>query len=423
MRRVSYDVIVVGAGPAGSTAARQCAARGLKTLIIDKAAFPRDKPCGGGVMVRTARALDLDITPVVERTIFTARLVRRSGRVDSVTSGSPICFMTQRRRLDAFLLERARDAGATVMERTAIRGLEQAPGGVKVVIDSARLGARVVIGADGANGTTARMAGIRPNLMQAVALEANIQPLGGVPAEWETAGGVYSIGCPGGYGWIFPKGDHLNVGVAGWAHVAPTLRQRLHEFTVACGFDPSTLQATRGHHIPFRRAGSPLVSGRTMLAGDAAGLADPLSGDGIYSAVVSGEAASAAAFEFLAGEASDLSGYQRSMESGLAASDRVALQVHDLVHLGMDQFFWSVARVPLLWRACCAIARGDVTYKSAKEKLGPYGALIDFGADLVRVVPWLQRRTGRIENVPPDRFWQGRTRSRTRSGKARPSAV
>jgi geranylgeranyl reductase family protein len=393
MRRVIYDVIVVGAGPAGSTAARGCAARGLKTLIVDKAAFPRDKPCGGGVLVRAAREMNLDITPVVERTVSTALMVRRSGRIDSVTSDVPLCFMTQRLRLDAFLLARAQDAGAVLREKTAIRGIDEGSELAEITTDSERLSARVVIGADGANGTTARMAGMRPDLMHAVALEGNIRPDGGLPREWETAGGVYSIGCPGGYGWIFPKSDHLNVGVAGWAHIAPTLRRRLHELTAACGFAPSSLQATRGHHIPFRRAGSPLVSGRTMLVGDAGGLADPLSGDGIYSAVVSGKAASASAFEFLAGEAPDLCGYQRSMESGLAASVQVAMQVHDLVHLGMDQFFWSVARVPLLWRACRAIARGDFTYASAKEKLGPYGALIDFGADLVRVVPWLQRRT------------------------------
>ncbi|MBI2965082.1 MAG: NAD(P)/FAD-dependent oxidoreductase [Chloroflexi bacterium] len=411
MRRVIYDVIVVGAGPAGSTAARECAARGLKTLIVDKAAFPRDKPCGGGLMVRTAREMNLDITPVVERTISTARMVRRSGRVDSVTSDVPLCLMTQRLRLDAFLVERAQEAGASLREKTAIRGIEQGIDLAEIASDSEPLSARVVIGADGANGTTARMAGMRPDMMQAVALEANIRPAGGVPPDWETAGGVYSIGCPGGYGWIFPKGDHLNVGVAGWAHVAPTLRRRLHELTATYGFAPSSLQTTRGHHIPFRRAGSPLVSGRIMLVGDAGGLADPLTGDGIYSAVVSGRAASVSAFEFLAGETPDLCGYQRSMESGLAASVQVAMQVHDLVHLGMDQFFWSVARVPVLWRACRAIARGDVTYRSAKEKLGPYGPVIDLGANLVRVVPWLQRRTGRTEKIPPERFWQDRNGS------------
>jgi flavin-dependent dehydrogenase len=183
---------------------------------------------------------------------------------------------------------------------------------------------------------------------------------------------------------VFPKEDHLNVGVAGWERVAPTLRGRLHEFAVACGFDPSLLEGERGYRIPFRRRGSPLVSGRTMLVGDAAGLADPLTGDGIYAAVVSGREAAVTAERFLSGVAADLSGYRRSMESGLAKSERVALQVHELVHLGMDQFLWSVARVPILWRACCAISRGDFTYSSAKDRLGPFGMLIDLSSGLVR---------------------------------------
>jgi flavin-dependent dehydrogenase len=330
--------------------------------------------------------------------------------------------MTQRLKLDAFLLDQARTAGAVVMERTGLKRIQPAADLRDPVVLGAGPGefeARVVIGADGANGTTARLTGIATDVIQAVALEANLRPAGGVPPGWSEAGGVYSIGCPGGYGWIFPKGDHLNIGVAGWEYAAPTLRRRLHEFTRACGFAPDSLEGMRGHRIPFRRRGSPLAKGRTVLAGDAAGLADPMTGDGIYGAVVSGKAAAAAASEFISGRARDLSGYERAIEAGVGASDRVAMQVHDLVHLGMDQFFWSVARVPLLWRACCAIARGDYTYKSAKERLGPYGTLIDLAADLVRVVPLLQRRIGRVDPVPPERFWRTRVgRSARRSGAA-----
>jgi geranylgeranyl reductase family protein len=384
MPRTSYDVIVVGAGPAGSTAAFECAARGLQTLIVDRAEFPRDKPCGGGVMVRTARALPVDITPVIERTAFTARLVRRNGRTDAITSSVPLCHMTRRTRLDAFLLEAARRRGATVMEKSAVRTMEGREDGVQVATDSGRFVASVVVGADGVNGVTARLSGMRPDVMKAVALEARLVLPDGVPAEWQRAGAVYSIGCPGGYGWVFPKEDHLNVGVAGWERIAPTLRRRLHEFTKACGFDPALLDGERGYRIPFRRKGSPLVSGRTMLVGDAGGLADPLTGDGIYSAVVSGKEAAVAAERFLSGAEADLSGYERSMKAGLAESERIALQMHDLVHLGMDQFFWSVARVPILWRACCAIARGDFTYKSAKDRLGPLGALMDLSSGLIR---------------------------------------
>src|SRR5579884_1979732 len=102
-----YDVVVVGAGPAGSTAARECAQRGLSVLLLDRAEFPRDKPCGGGVNVRTARLLPFDIAPVTERTIFGLRVSVKGGGAFDRLSEEPLSYLTQRRRLDAFLMEKA----------------------------------------------------------------------------------------------------------------------------------------------------------------------------------------------------------------------------------------------------------------------------------------------------------------------------
>src|SRR5687768_6348536 len=103
----AYDVIVVGAGPGGSTVARELTERGVLTLLLDKEQFPRDKPCGGGITARTAALLPFGIEPVTERVISTVRFSYSMGSASSYTYHRPLVYMTQRSRFDAFLLEKA----------------------------------------------------------------------------------------------------------------------------------------------------------------------------------------------------------------------------------------------------------------------------------------------------------------------------
>ena len=106
-----YDAIVLGAGPAGSTAARHLARSGARVLLLDKAKFPRDKPCGGGVTFRADEANDLDLSPVTEREIYGVRVSAAMGRRFDRTSPRLLARMTQRSKLDLFLVEQAACAG------------------------------------------------------------------------------------------------------------------------------------------------------------------------------------------------------------------------------------------------------------------------------------------------------------------------
>src|SRR4051812_24689923 len=115
-----FDVAVVGAGPAGSTAAYRLATAGARVLLVDRATFPRDKPCGGGVTMRAARLLPFSIEPVVEDTIERVECRLAYGPGFARRTRKPIAFMTQRKRLDHFLLEKAAEAGADVRENTKV---------------------------------------------------------------------------------------------------------------------------------------------------------------------------------------------------------------------------------------------------------------------------------------------------------------
>ena len=133
---MQYDVIIVGAGPAGSTTARELAARGLSVVMVDKAEFPRDKPCGGAVSVRCADLLGLDLTPVIESTItdvFVTLKRRRGKGVEFLrSSAKTFAYMTQRMRLDALLAEKAVEAGAVFRQRESLKSVERRGGRVTV---------------------------------------------------------------------------------------------------------------------------------------------------------------------------------------------------------------------------------------------------------------------------------------------------
>ncbi len=149
-----FDVIVVGAGPAGSTAAYRLARSGAKVLLLDRARFPRDKPCGGGLTHRAVRQLPVSVEPVVEDVVDRFELGFRYGRRFERAAEGPLVLMTQRRRLDAHLAAEAAAAGADFRDGLRATALELDDDGGTVRFDGTAAAAPVVIGADGVNGLT-----------------------------------------------------------------------------------------------------------------------------------------------------------------------------------------------------------------------------------------------------------------------------
>ena len=224
------EVVIVGAGPAGSTAARELAARGVDVLMLERAKFPRDKPCGGGVTIRCDNLLPFSLDPVIEDVITGAVIQIRDGKAVTRDADAPITYMTQRRYLDRFLVEQAQAEGAEFQDGRRVDHIEQTPDGFEVrVANGAPNGdrnggdvihARAVLGADGANGVVRTFLGYEHFEESGVALEAHIAFPDGVPA-WLRGRVVLRLAAmQGGYGWIFPKGDHVNIGVGGWKAAA-----------------------------------------------------------------------------------------------------------------------------------------------------------------------------------------------------------
>jgi geranylgeranyl reductase family protein len=344
----TYDVAIVGAGPAGSTAAYRLASAGASVLLLDKATFPRDKPCGGGVTGRAARLLPYSIEPVVEDVVERMDCGLRYRHRFSRRARGPLAYMTQRRRLDHFLLQKAAEAGAEVREGETA--------------DARELAARVVIGADGCNGSSAKQLELADGIVHGVALEANY------PHEPRFAGAMLLeiAVIRGGYGWIFPKGDHVNVGVGGNEDEGPRLRQELRRMCEAYRIDPEAAQDLRGYRLPLRLPGTRLARGRTAVIGDAAGLVDPFSGDGMYEAFLSARLVAEAALEVLAGRAETLDAYQAAVERRIAPLTRAGWGAKHAFER-FPRATYALARLPVTFRALEKLLRGDLLEPAAAQ--------------------------------------------------------
>jgi len=357
-----FDVLVAGAGPAGSATAIHLARAGASVLLVDRAEFPRDKPCGGGLTGRALRFIPCAVDPVVEHVVD--RLVVRAGYARKVTrtSGERLIDMTQRRRLDLHLAEQAVAAGAQFHDGVAVTGIEVDGEGVSACVAGWRVRASFLVGADGANGVVAKAAGLGEGIVRGVALEGNV-PWGELDRSGYARTAWVELGIvPGGYGWVFPKGDHANLGVGGWLSEGPSLRAHLERLAKAHHVDPSALENVRGHRLPMRELGAPAARGRVLLVGDAAGLVDPLSGDGMYEGFVSARLAAEA---ILAGTPET---YEPTLSAALDHHAAASWKAKRAADRYPRACLWAL-RAPGVFGAVCGLLRGDLGHPSEARRI------------------------------------------------------
>jgi len=350
-----FDVLVVGAGPAGSATAIHLARGGARVLLVDKARFPRDKPCGGGLTGRAVRVLPCAVDPVVEHVVDRFELRLRYGAHFERGGDEPMVLMTQRRRLDAFLAEQAAAAGADLRDGTRVDALVADSDGIDVTVGGHRVHVDVVVGADGANGIVAKAVGLGDDLVRGVALEGNAAWTILEPERYRGRAVVELGVVPGGYGWVFPKGDHANLGVGGWGSEGPRLRAHLERLATAHGVSVDALTDVKGHRLPMRPLGSSPSVGRVLLVGDAAGLVDPLSGDGMYEAFVSAELAASA---ILSGRLGDYPDRLAERLDHHAAASWAAKKAMDR---SASACFWA-ARCPGVFGVVAGLLAGEVRH-------------------------------------------------------------
>jgi geranylgeranyl reductase family protein len=366
-----HDVIVVGTGPAGAVLAYLLAKRGLDVLILERAKLPRYKSCGGGVTWKAIQNLPFDVNAVLETKAVGGVVTFAGQQLLKVELGWPVAWLVMRDRFDHYLVQQALQVGARLVEGISVTKVEDRGNHVVVTTSKGEFQAQFVAGADGVNSIVARSVGLMPHREVGVAVEAELA----VPAASLEAQGAYATfdfgALPGGYGWIFPKRDHLSVGVfKAIPGKAVGLKRALEKFIASetVLLDPTILHI-QGHQIPLGGRTRILHKGRVLLVGDAANLADPWMGEGISYAVVSARLAAEQMYYALENKQIDLSGYTElinaSITPQLLSARLFARVVYSLPEMCSD----LLSRSPFMQRMVFDVIRGDRTFKEMTTAL------------------------------------------------------
>jgi geranylgeranyl reductase family protein len=351
---VSYDAIILGAGPAGAMAAYQLGQAGARVLVLERQKLPRYKPCGGGIPANVFAALPPECSTAIERRVRYARFVLGAeGEVTQGLGGAEVA-MVMRDRFDALLLAQAR---ATVRDGEGAAAIEQNASGVSVRgVSGDAYRADCLLGADGATSLAARAAGLRRGHAVGAALEAELAVPNALLERYQDTA-VFLFGTVrDGYAWIFPKADHLSVGIGALRNHGSSLRSLLVQAAELLGLPVETLRP-RGHALPIYTRREPLQHGRVLLAGDAAGLMDPLSGEGIRYALRSGCLAAEAILK------DDLAGYSQRVYDEIGHDLGWGLWLARAFYQFNRFAFRRGVRDPRVVAAMMRILTGQTTYR------------------------------------------------------------
>lgn len=363
---------VVGGGPAGLAAARAAAAAGARTVVLERAEHPRYKTCGGGLMGASLTAVsgleDLPSRDSITSVTFTLHGRRKYTR----RHAAPILGMVVRDEFDDALRRRAEAAGATVRQRAAVRGVDSGEDHATVRLSGgATLTAASVIGADGSAGITARHVGAE-FAQTDLGLEREIDVPDAVADAWRGRVLLDWGRHPGSYAWVFPKGRRLTVGVIASRGEGEWTKRYLREFVSQVGLESYPVARDSGHLTRCRADGSPLRRGRVIVAGDAAGLLEPWTREGISFALRSGEFAGQAAAKTATAESPAAA--EAVLEEYVASVRRVLVPEMTAGRTLLDAFsrhagmFHAGLATPKGQRLFGRICRSEITYAEVVAK-------------------------------------------------------
>lgn len=378
-----WDVAVVGAGPAGATAARVAAEHGAKVALLEKATLPRYKTCGGGLIGLSRAALppgfDLPVRQRIDAITFTQQGRRAKTKRDREGG---LLALVNRADFDHALAKAAVEAGVRLYEGAAVTGVEQANQSIQsttsespvvlTLADGSRLAARAVVGADGSASRVARYVGVTSRQVD-LGLEAEIQVPQSVAEQW--AGRVLIDWGPvrGSYGWVFPKGDTLTVGVIaarssgnGNSGAGEATRVYYREFINRLGLSEFPAATDSGHLTRCRTADSPLSKGRVLVAGDAAGLVEPWTREGISYALRSGRLAGEAAAQLATADGTTSAAiteeYRERIVSVLGTEMDAGARLLTAFEKRPGFFHAAVTTLPMAWQAFAEVCHGRTTF-------------------------------------------------------------
>jgi geranylgeranyl reductase family protein len=290
-----YDVIVAGLGPAGANAAYHLGRAGISTLAIEKKTMPRHKTCAGGIPAKVVNLLGFDFSASIEQEIKGAVVSFRQIKSVEMPREDNLGYVVNRPVFDHLLALRAGKAGVVISEAESLRTVSEKSNLIEVGTNRDTYHCRALIGADGAQGVTTRILGCTAH-PASIGLEVYVPYEHVLVCNYINKLGFYFGYLPGGYGWIFPRREDASIGIGIPMKYARRARGLLADFLEFLGLPRSLAAGARGHALPLfspltRR---PFCRRNILLTGDAASFVDPVTGEGIYWALKSGEEAARA---------------------------------------------------------------------------------------------------------------------------------
>jgi geranylgeranyl reductase family protein len=364
-----WDVAVIGGGPAGLSAAHAAASAGARTIVLERAEHPRYKTCGGGLIGPSLGIANATIDVPAKDTISAITFTDNGRRAFTRHAhGRPVLTMVRRDDFDLAWYDAAVAAGAKVSQNTQVRSLlEDTDRATVVLADGSSVTAKVVIGADGSAGISARHVGVTFD-QQDLGLEVELAATDADRATWRGRVLLDWGPFPGSYGWVFPKDDELTVGVIMTKGNGASTKEYLARFLARLGLADRPVRRDSGHLTRCRTMDAPLHKGRVLVVGDAAGLLEPWTREGISYALRSGAWAGAVAARGTLDEYPAL--IREHLAPEMAAGHRL-LRVYarhpHLVHAAMA--------TPMGWRAFQGFCRGEFSMASVVRRPGIHAAV------------------------------------------------
>jgi len=372
-----HDVIIVGAGPAGATLAYELAKKGIGALLLEGEKLPRYKCCAGSVTGKTARLLGFDISEVSEDIIHEISFTFNLGSPYVGQHSQPLMYAVTRDVFDYFLVKRAQQVGAMLMDGEKVTQVSVRDDWVEISTADNVCHSRLVVGADGAYGTVARELGMARSMEYFTGIESEITVSVEELAKWKSRAQI-DLGCiPGGYAWVFPKRDHLSVGAGCPTSKARDLRARYQRFLDSLNIGSHAITSSGSHLIPTCTKGRFVWRNRALLLGDAAGFCDPLTGEGIYYAILGAQLAAPVIEGSLARSNIELENYQHVVESEVMPELRIARTLSRLFVRFPHLAFRMLDRSGGLWKALCGLMLGEMDYVAVRERAGGFRGIFE----------------------------------------------